>query len=166
MKKFLITEEEKNRIRNLYIEDINNQPTVDYNSEESKIYFDTRVEQIMEYPEKFSEISGYDEKIVNAVSEGINEAITGLGRETEDLSYLISKGFLTLANSLAISKKYKESYGESLLEALKGEWFSGGLVDNVKNKISSSLKQWCSDKKNQKNTLCIVKNAQELKYGI
>jgi hypothetical protein len=170
MKKFVITEEEKERISSLYnLQNVTinlNEEVTDFNSTDADKYFKTRSLQIMEYPEKIPTVTGFEQNVVRAVTDGIAEGVKGVGRDTEQLSYLISKGFATFPNSVEICKKYKNEKGESLLDAVEGEWFSGGIKENIQNRIANSMKNWCSQPDNSKNGLCVIKSENELKYGI
>lgn len=170
MKKFIITEKEKERIGNLYslknLSNKINEEVIDFNSADADLYFKFRSLQIMEHPEKIPTVSGFEQNVVRAATDGIAEAIKGIGRETDKLSYLISKGFTTFPNSVEICKKYKNEKGESLLDAVEGEWFSGGIKENIQNRIANSMKAWCSQPANSKNSLCVIKSENELKYGI
>lgn len=170
MKKFIITEDEKERIGSLYnLQNLKinlNEEVTDFNSTEADKYFKTRSLQIMEYPEKIPTVTGFDQTVVRAVTDGIAEGVKGIGRETEPLSYLISKGFSTFPNSVEICKKYKNEKGESLYDAIEGEWFSGGITENIQNRIANSMRTWCMQPANSKNSLCVIKSENELKYGI
>jgi len=130
-------------------------------------YFKTRTLQILEYPEKIPSISGYDEKIVNVVTKGLSDSINGvgMGSETkEKLSYLISKGFKTFANSVEICKRYKKQNNESLFDALDGEWMAGNSLETIKSMILNSMSEYCSTSKN--SPICKIKSDNEIKYGI
>jgi hypothetical protein len=168
---FIISEQEKSRILNLYTSDSkkglseqNTQSKPDFSSPEAKKYFEMRLKQYMEYPENIPNIGGSINPNITTGVKSFAETIKGAGRDTEGLSHIISKMFITLPNSFEFFKKYKEINGETLYEALKGEWFSGGVIDNIVSRTSNSFRDWCVA--NPKHNICQIKSENELKYGV
>jgi hypothetical protein len=130
-------------------------------------YYNTRTLQILKYPEKIPTISGYDQKIVDVVSKGIYDVVNGIGMGSESkakLTYLISKGFTTLPNSIEICKRYKKLTEESLFDALDGEWMAGNSLETIKMMMAKSMSNYCNTSKTA--SICKIKSAEELKYGI
>jgi cytidyltransferase-like protein len=107
--------------------------------------------------------------ILNAFFKAIsNDRHRGLGSITRDmdpdqgLPSIISKTFNTLPNTVAMIKSYPAVGGESLWDAIEGEWFADDLKNSVINSIKTQLKNWCQTPKNKKNNLCVVKS----RYGL
>jgi hypothetical protein len=107
-------------------------------------YFDIRIRQILDYPELIKEftpvIGNTQVKAAKAIKE-LNEL-------------------------LGLSKKYKESYGESLLSALGGEWFSSG-ESRIINRGIGLAKKLCNTKPRDKkyDKWCTVVDTKKVKYG-
>jgi hypothetical protein len=95
----------------------------------------------------------------------IYNAVVGLGTTPEALRHVIDKAFKTLADSISIIKVYKSSEreNETLWDALNGEWFDGGAMESVIDKVAGQLKTWCQTHK--KISLCQELTDDELKYG-
>lgn len=127
-------------------------------------YFKTAVESILNKPEQVDKIN-FGTSIVDAAkaAKTIEKAISGVGTTTEAIDYVINNAFKDLASSIAIIKKYPEVAGESLYEALEGEWFADETKENLIKKVGSQLMTWCQT--NPKVTICIPKSEEELKYG-
>ena len=134
---------------------ISEQSNFDYFSEITKSY--------MKYPKGIPNINFGSSTIeptrrvqefVNAISP---EKTFGLGRDTKAIDYIVSQTFTSLPNSLSFIKKYPEIGGESLYDAIDGEWFSGKIMNNIVSKISSQLKDWCQSPNNKKHDVCVEK---------
>jgi hypothetical protein len=67
---------------------------------------------------------------------------------------------------LGLSKKYKESYGESLLSALDGELFSSG-ESRIINRGIGLAEKLCNAKPRDKkyDKWCTVVDTKKVKYG-
>jgi hypothetical protein len=133
-------------------------------------YFKTRVQQLMQYPDSPLFSLNFGNPTVNKeqAANTIYSAIAGMGTTKDALSHVIDKAFKTLSDSVSIIKAYKSSEreDETLWDALNGEWFDGGAMENVVNKVANQLKTWCdADVKRKKVELCQVLTDNELKYG-
>jgi len=127
-------------------------------------YFNEIAKQFMKYPDKISIKSGNPTIDVNKSAIAFYKTIAGAGRR--DTDYVISKIFTSLPNSIGVLKVYPTIGKETIYDAIKGEWFSGGLMDKVVDTISTQIKEWCSTGNNKKNEICVVKSKEQLKYGI
>jgi hypothetical protein len=127
-------------------------------------YFNEIAKQFMKYPDKISIKSGNPTIDVNKSAMAFYKTIEGIGRR--DTDYVVSKIFTSLPNSIGVLKAYPTVGKESIYDAIKGEYFSGGFMDKVVYAISSQIKEWCSVENNKKNNICIVKSKEQLKYGI
>jgi len=138
-------------------------------------YFANLVKSYMSHPETIPNVFGNPtikpevnaKAFFSAISNAINKTrgITGIARDTDPsqgLPFIIKKTFDSLPNSMAMFKAYPSVGGESLWEALEGEWFAGDLKDSVINPVKSQLQTWCQDTKNKKNNFCVVKT----RYGL
>jgi hypothetical protein len=136
-------------------------------------YFTNLVKSFMAHPDQIPNIFGNPtikpEVNAKAFFRAIsNDTKRGIGSITRDMDAnqglpdIISKTFNTLPNSVAMIKTYPSVGGESLWDALEGEWFAGNLKNSVINPIKTQLQTWCKDVKNKKNNLCIVKT----RYGL
>jgi hypothetical protein len=134
-------------------------------------YFSEVVKSYMKYPESIPNINFGSVTIeptlrVQEFAKAISPKKTlGLGRDTKGIDYNINETLTTLPNSFSFFKKYFEINGESLYDAIDGEWFSGKIMNNVVSKVSSQLKKWCEGQNNKKNNVCVVKTKERLKYG-
>jgi hypothetical protein len=97
-------------------------------------------------------------------AEAFQKAIKGIGRDISGLDYVIDKTFNKLSDSMSLIKTYPEVNGETLYDAIDGEWFSGGIMKTIVNKITSQLKTWCTS--NPQKEICKVKSKEQMKYGI
>jgi hypothetical protein len=127
-------------------------------------YFETAVKSIMNKPAQVQNLNFGSSTInVKQAATALKDAVTGLGTDRYGINYVIEKGFNNIANSMAIIKMYPAIAGESLYDALNGEWFDGGTMTKMINVVKGQLVDWCS--KNPNISLCKVKTADELKYG-
>ena len=129
-------------------------------------YFKSIVKGYMAYPEKITINYGTPTIDPKKNAEAFQKAISGIGRDISGLEYVINKTFNKLPDSIAVIKSYKDVTGESLYDAIDGEWFSGNIMKTIVGKISSQLKTWCSVPVNSKQEICKVKSKEEIKYGI
>jgi hypothetical protein len=127
-------------------------------------YFNEIAKQFMKYPNNISINPGTPTIDVPKSCVAFYKTISGVGRR--DTDYVTSKIFTSLPNSIGILKAYPTIGKETIYDAIKGEWFSGGFMDKVVNTISGQIKDWCSTGNNKKNKICTVKTKEELKYGI
>jgi hypothetical protein len=136
-------------------------------------YFTNLAKSFMAHPEQIPNVFGNPtikpEVNANAFFKAIsNDRHRGLGSITRDmdpqqgLPSIVSKTFNTLPNSVAMIKSYPAVGGESLWDAIDGEWFAKDLMNSVVNPIKTQLQTWCQDPKNKKNNLCKVKS----RYGL
>ena len=132
--------------------------------EESWDYWKEIAKQFMKYPNNISINAGSPTIDVPKSAVAFYKTIAGVGRR--DTGYVTSKIFTSLPNSIAILKAYPTVGKETIYDAIKGEWFSGGLMDGVVNVISQQIKDWCSTGNNSKNKICTEKSKEEMKYGI
>jgi hypothetical protein len=127
-------------------------------------YFDTAAKSLLNNPAQVQNLNfGTSTVNVKQACSALKDAISGLGTDRHGINYVIEKGFDNIANSMAIVKMYPSFAGESLYDALGGEWFDGGTMSKIVDKLKSQLMSWCS--KNPNISLCKVKTADELKYG-
>lgn len=171
MERDIIKEGQEELKRSLLMMNYDMKKTLSENTEviteqSSDDYFKVRIQQILEYPEKIKVFTPVVGPTQIKAANVIKNAVTGLGTKFSDVNYSIDNGFKTLEELLGISKKYKESYGESLLDALSGEWFSGGET-RVINKGVRLAKKLCNNpnKDSKYNEWCKVINPNKLKYG-
>jgi hypothetical protein len=127
-------------------------------------YFKEIAKQFMEYPQSITINAGSPTINTKAAASAFLKSIKGMGRR--DTDYVIGKAFPTFADSIALLKLYPSVGGETIYSAIKGEWFSGGMMNKVVGLISSQLSSWCSTGKNSKNKICTPKSKEEMKYGI
>jgi hypothetical protein len=168
--KFTITESEKNRILGLYnlenslgINEADATTPVDFSSPEAMKYYQYRIKQYMVYPEKAPSV-GNTTTDVNVAAESFAKAISGMGRKSDEVGYIISKVFTSLPNIFEFFKAYKAKNEETFKDAIESQWFSGGIMENVLSRGSNAFREFC--KSNPKNNLCIIKSEMELKTGI
>jgi hypothetical protein len=140
-------------------------------SEQSNFdYFSEMVKSYMKYPKgipniNFGSSTVEPTKRIQEFVKAISPKKTlGLGKDTTALNYVINETFTSLPNSLIFIKKYPEIGGESLYDAIDGEWFSGKIMNNIVSKVSSQLKDWCQLPNNKKHDVCVVKTKEKLKY--
>lgn len=127
-------------------------------------YFKTVAESIMNDPSQVKNIDFGNPTInVAQACQSLYKAIDGLGTTTSGISYIVDSAFKTIADTIAIIKKYPEVGGESLYDALEGEWFIGSTKNKVIGKIASQMQSWCQTKTNI--GICTPKTADELKWG-
>ena len=123
-------------------------------------YFEIKIKQILKYPEKISVFKPVIGQTQIKAAQAINQGVSGLRNadKSETVNY---------------SKKYKESYGESLLDALEGEWFAGG-DDRVIEKGVRLAKELCNqprkygsnmDGEKRHKEWCTPVSDNQLKYG-
>ena len=127
-------------------------------------YFNEIAKQFMKYPNQIPINTGSPTIDVAKSALAFYKTISGVGRR--DTDYVISKTFTSLPNSIGVLKAYPTVGKETIYDAIKGEWFSGGLMDEVVNTISNQIKEWCSKGNNQKKEICVVKSKEQLKYGV
>jgi hypothetical protein len=138
-------------------------------------YFTNLVKSYMAHPEAIPNVFGKPtitpevnaKAFFGAISNKLNKTrgITGIARDmdpAQGLPFIISKTFTSLPNSFAMFKSYPAVGGESLWDALEGEWFAGDLKDSIINPVKTQLQTWCKDPKHKKNDLCVVKT----RYGL
>jgi len=127
-------------------------------------YFKTAAKSLMNDPSQIKSINfgNPTTNVKNAVT-AIKNSVSGVGTDLHGLDYILQKGFNNISNSIAIIKSYPETGGESLFDALNGEWFAGGTVDKIVNQVATQLMGWCNGKKNI--GICTPKTNDELKYG-
>jgi hypothetical protein len=127
-------------------------------------YFETAAKSLMNNPSQIKDINFGNPTInvKNAVT-AIKNSVSGLGTDFHGLDYILEKGFNNISNSMAIIKSYPETGGESLYDALNGEWFAGGTMTKIVNQVASQLMNWCNGKTNI--GICKPKTKDELKYG-
>jgi len=145
------------------------------NEQNNQKYFEIRIKQILKYPEKISVFKPVIGQNQIKAAHLINQGVSGLRNadKSERVNYSIDKGFNTLEELLGLSKKYKESYGESLLDALEGEWFAGG-DDRVIEKGVGLAKELCNQPRKYGSNMdgekrlkewCTPVSDNQLKYG-
>jgi hypothetical protein len=127
-------------------------------------YFETAAKSLMNDPSQIKSINfgNPTTNVKNAVT-AIKNSVNGVGTDLHGLDYILQKGFNNISNSIAIIKSYPETGGESLFDALNGEWFDGGTMDKIVNQVATQLMGWCNGKKNI--GICTPKTKDELKYG-
>jgi hypothetical protein len=129
-----------------------------------KEYFKEITKQFMKYPQNITIKPGQTTIDLKKGAAAFYKSIEGAGRR--DTDYVIGKIFPTLADSIGILKTYPTVGQETIYDAIKGEWFAGGMMDKVVDIISSQLETWCSTGQNSKNQICTPKSKEEMKYGI
>lgn len=129
-------------------------------------YFDIRIRQILDYPELVKDFTPVIGNTQVKAAEAIKNAVTGLGTSFEGVNYSIDNGFKSLNEFLGLSKKYKESYGESLLAALGEELFSSG-ESRIINRGIGLAEKLCNAKPRDKkyDKWCTVVDTKKVKYG-
>ena len=127
-------------------------------------YFSTIVKGYMKNPNKMTINYGNPTIDPKKNAEAFQKAIKGIGRDISGLDYVIDKTFNKLSDSMSLIKTYPEVNGETLYDAIDGEWFSGGIMKTIVNKITSQLKTWCTS--NPQKEICKVKSKEQMKYGI
>ena len=127
-------------------------------------YFETAAKSLMNDPSQIKSINfgNPTANVKNAVT-AIKNSVSGMGTDFHGLDYILQKGFNNISNSMAIIKSYPETGGESLFDALDGEWFAGGTMDKIVNQVANQLMNWCNGKTNI--GICTPKTKDELKYG-
>jgi hypothetical protein len=127
-------------------------------------YFETAAKSILNNPSQIQNIN-FGTSTVNAkqAATALKDAVSGIGTDRHGINYVIEKGFNNIANSMSIIKMYPAIAGESLYDALSGEWFDGGNMDKLLHVVKGQLINWCST--NPNISLCKVKTPDELKYG-
>jgi hypothetical protein len=127
-------------------------------------YFETATKSIMKYPNQISKLNfGNPTANVKVASKAIKDSVEGMGTDFHGLDYILKTGFNNISNSMSIIKNYESIGGESLFDALNGEWFAGGKMDKIVSQVSKQLMEWCKTKSNV--SICIPKSEDELKYG-
>lgn len=173
MERDIIKEGQEELRRSLLMMNYDMKKTLSENTEviseqSNEEYFKIRIKQILKYPEKISSFKPVIGQTQIKAAQTLNQGVTGLASSAKStaVNYSIDKGFNTLEELLGLSKKYKESYGESLLDALEGEWFAGG-DDRVIEKGIRLAKQLCNNPKKDKkyNEWCKPVSTNKLKYG-
>ena len=179
MEKDIIKEGQEELKRSLLVMNYDMRKTLSENTEviieqNNEKYFETRIKQILKYPEKISVFKPSIGQTQIKAAQVINQGVSGLrnANKSEAVNYSIDKGFNTLEELLGLSKKYKESYGESLLDALEGEWFAGG-DDRVIEKGVRLAKEVCNQPRRYGSNMdgekrykewCTPVSDNELKY--
>ncbi len=179
MEKDIIKEGQEELKRSLLVMNYDMRKTLSENTEviieqNNEKYFETRIKQILKYPEKISVFKPSIGQTQIKAAQVINQGVSGLRNadKSEAVNYSIDKGFNTLEELLGLSKKYKESYGESLLDALEGEWFAGG-DDRVIEKGVRLAKEVCNQPRRYGSNMdgekrykewCTPVSDNELKY--
>ena len=127
-------------------------------------YFETATKSIMKTPSQISGINfGNPTANVKAAANAIKQSISGVGTDFHGLDYILQNGFNNISNSMSIIKNYPSIGGESLFDALNGEWFAGGKMNKIVSDVSNQLMEWCRTKQNI--GICKPKSEDELKYG-
>lgn len=179
MEKDIIKEGQEELKRSLLVMNYDMRKTLSENTEviieqNNEKYFETRIKQILKYPEKISVFKPSIGQTQIKAAQVIHQGVSGLRNadKSEAVNYSIDKGFNTLEELLGLSKKYKESYGESLLDALEGEWFAGG-DDRVIAKGIRLAKEVCNQPRRYGSNMdgekrykewCTPVSDNELKY--
>lgn len=179
MEKDIIKEGQEELKRSLLVMNYDMRKTLSENTEviieqNNEKYFEIRIKQILKYPEKISVFKPSIGQTQIKAAQVINQGVSGLRNadKSEAVNYSIDKGFNTLEELLGLSKKYKESYGESLLDALEGEWFAGG-DDRVIEKGVRLAKEVCNQPRRYGSNMdgekrykewCTPVSDNELKY--
>lgn len=179
MEKDIIKEGQEELKRSLLVMNYDMRKTLSENTEviieqNNEKYFETRIKQILKYPEKISVFKPSIGQTQIKAAQVINQGVSGLRNadKSEAVNYSIDRGFNTLEELLGLSKKYKESYGESLLDALEGEWFAGG-DDRVIEKGVRLAKEVCNQPRRYGSNMdgekrykewCTPVSDNELKY--
>ena len=180
MEKYDINEGNEALKRVLLMMNYNSKKTLVENTElifeqTSDEYFTNLAKSFMAHPEQIPNIFGNPtikpevnaKAFFGAISNVMNKTrgVTGMFRDmdpNQGLPSIISKTFNSLPNSIAMFKVYPSVGGESLWDALQGEWFADDLKDSVINPVKTQIQTWCKDPKNSKNNLCVVKS----RYGL
>jgi hypothetical protein len=171
MEKYKLNEGNDSLKKILLMMKYNNKKTLSENvgviSEQSNFdYFTEIVKSFMKYPKKFSINVGSPTIDTKKHSEAIYKSINRVGRDKELRTYIIPKTFNTFANSVSVIKTYPSIGGESIYDAIHGEWFSSNVMNDITSRVSKQLQEWCSIEENKKNNICTVKSKEQLKYGI
>jgi hypothetical protein len=127
-------------------------------------YFETAAKSVMKTPTQIKNINFGNPNInFKNASNAIKKSVDGIGTTFEGLDYVLLSGFTNIANSMAIIKYYPTIGGESIFDALNGEWFAGGTMTKIVNTVAGQLMEWCKTKQNI--GICVPKSEDELKYG-
>jgi hypothetical protein len=127
-------------------------------------YFTTVAKSVMNNPNQVSKINfGNPTVDVEKACMTIKDAIEGMGTDKKGINYVLDNAFKDIANTIAIIKKYPSIAGESLFDALEGEWFISSTKNKVITKVAQQLGQWCQSNPTQK--ICKPRSKDELKYG-
>jgi len=127
-------------------------------------YFKTATKSLMNNPSQIANVDfGKPTANVKNAAAAIKKSVSGLGTDFHGLDYILQNGFNNINNSMAIVKNYPAIGGESLYEALNGEWFAGGTKNKIINQVAGQLMEWCKTKPTL--GICKPKTADELKYG-
>jgi len=105
-------------------------------------------------------------KNVDKIVQTINDAISGAGTG-DGLYYAISNtdAFNTLERSILISSKYKSSYGESLGDAMEGEWFATKSRATLNKILQTLIDNYCASTGKNNKKWCEIKPEGQVKYG-
>lgn len=171
MNKDLTPQEALERVKLMMKYDLKKTLNENINEDTTNIeWFKTVAKSFMKDPTQINTVNfGSPSGDINARVTAFNKAISGIGRDNEGITYAISKSMTNIADSMAFLKMYPQVNGESLYDALgesfslKGEWFSGKIMDNVVNIIANQLSTWCQS--NPKQSICTPKSSVEQKYG-
>jgi hypothetical protein len=127
-------------------------------------YFKTAAKSIMNEPSQVANIN-FGNSTVNAdqACRAIKKSVDGIGTTTSGIDYVVENGFKTIADTMAIIKKYPSIGGESLYDALEGEWFIGDTKTKLVDKLTKQLQEWCQTKPTI--SICQPKTPEQLKWG-
>ena len=180
MEKNIIKEGQEELIKSLLVMNYDMKKTLSENIEiineqNNQKYFEIKIKQILKYPEKISVFKPVIGQTQIKAAQAINQGVSGLRNadKSETVNYSIDKGFNTLEELLGLSKKYKESYGESLLDALESECFAGGddiVIENgvrLAKELCNQPRKYGSNMDGEKRhkEWCTPVSDNQLKYG-
>jgi hypothetical protein len=141
-----------------------NKKIVNEQNTDDLLYFETAAKSIMKNPTQIKNINfGNPTANVKAATKAIKNSVEGIGTDFRGLDYVLKNGFNNVSNSMSIIKNYPNIGGESLFDALNGEWFAGGSMTKIVNTVAEQLMEWCKTKQNI--NICKPKSEDELKYG-
>jgi hypothetical protein len=142
-----------------------NKRIVNEQNTDNLLYFETAAKSIMKNPKQITNINfgNPDINSKNAATAIKTSVDKNFGTDFKGLKYAIEKGFTKINNSMSIIKNYPSIGGESLYDALDGEWFAGSEMDDLVDVVANQLMEWCRTKQNI--GICVPKSEDELKYG-
>jgi hypothetical protein len=105
---------------------------------------------------------------VKVASTNIKNIIDGVNfnksKEKNDLKYVLDKSFTSLDNIIGLIKTYPSIGGESIYDALNGEFFIKDIVNSNIEIFATKLKEWCTAHNSSNINFCKEKTEQELKF--